>query len=649
MEQILVCLSGAPSNAKVIKAAAKMAEAYGGKLTALYVEPPDFAEYGQEVKTRLEANFRLAHRFGAKVTRLYGEDAATQIAEYARVSGSTKIVLGKSPTHTSLFRKKTLIDRLNELAPDIDIFIIPDKTTPSEKARRLSFAEEQFSLADVLKTLGLLTAATLGGLLFTEMGFSSANVITLYILAVLCIAMSTAGHFYSLSAAIISAFVFNFLFTVPLCSLSADPSEMATFVIMFIAAIFISSLTTQIKRQARLKAQHSYRTEILLETSQRIQKAESEEQILSFAATQLGKLSGKSIMIFPAKDGVLGQPMMFPNADGEGFESYLAPDELTAAQEALRSGHGTGCGTGRCSEAKGLYMAIRSSDTVSAVVCFAVNGQPEHESYSKSLTVAILDECGIMLENERYKLAKREMEEKARAQELRANLLRSISHDLRTPLTGISGSASLLMVSDMSEEKRMELLRSIRDDSEWLIRLVENLLSITRIEGKDKLTGLEPELVVEVIDDALTHIDRNSAKHTIKTSIDDDYLMAYMDARLIEQVIINLVNNAVKYTPEGSEIRVCAERGEGCVLISVADNGPGIAEESKSRIFDIFYTEAKTGDSRRGLGLGLALCKSIITAHGGSISVGDAQPHGAVFTFSLPEVISDEQSADIGR
>ena len=649
MEQILVCLSGAPSNAKVIKAAAKMAEAYGGKLTALYVEPPDFAEYGQEVKTRLEANFRLAHRFGAKVTRLYGEDAATQIAEYARVSGSTKIVLGKSPTHPSLFRKKTLIDRLNELAPDIDIFIIPDKTTPSEKARRLSFSQEQFSLADVLKTLGLLTAATLGGLLFTEMGFSSANVITLYILAVLCIAMSTAGHFYSLSAAIISAFVFNFLFTVPLCSLSADPSEMATFVIMFIAAIFISSLTTQIKRQARLKAQHSYRTEILLETSQRIQKAESEEQILSFAATQLGKLSGKSIMIFPAKDGVLGQPMMFPNADGEGFESYLAPDELTAAQEALRSGHGTGCGTGRCSEAKGLYMAIRSSDTVSAVVCFAVNGQPERESYSKSLTVAILDECGIMLENERYKLAKREMEEKARAQELRANLLRSISHDLRTPLTGISGSASLLMVSDMSEEKRMELLRSIRDDSEWLIRLVENLLSITRIEGKDKLTGLEPELVVEVIDDALTHIDRNSAKHTIKTSIDDDYLMAYMDARLIEQVIINLVNNAVKYTPEGSEIRVCAERGEGCVLISVADNGPGIADESKSRIFDIFYTEAKTGDSRRGLGLGLALCKSIITAHGGSISVGDAQPHGAVFTFSLPEVISDEQSADIGR
>lgn len=649
MEEILVCLSGAPSNVRVIKAAAKMAEAYGGNLTALYVEPPDFHEHEPEAKARLEENFRLAHRLGAKVTRLYGEDAATQIAEYARVSGSTKIVLGKSPTHTSVFRKKTLIDRLNELAPDIDIFIIPDKATPSERARSLSFSDEKFSVADVLKTLGLLTAATLGGLLFTKLGFSTANVIILYILAVLGIAVTTAGRSYSLASAVLSVFVFNFLFTVPLHSFSAEPSEIATFVVMFIAAIFISSLTTQIKRQARLKAQHSYRTEILLETSQRMQKAESEEQILSLAATQLSKLSGRGIMIFPVTDGALGEPMRFPASDGEDFALYLAPSELAAAQEALATGHGTGCGTQRCTDAKGLYMAIRSADEVLAVVCFAMNGQPERESYSKSLTVAILDECGIMLENERYKLAKREMEEKARVQELRANLLRSISHDLRTPLTGISGSASLLLTSKMSEDKRTELLKAIRDDSEWLITLVENLLCITRIEGRDKLTELEPELVGEVIADAMTHIDRSSAKHKVTVSIADDYLMAYMDARLIEQVLINLVNNAVKYTPAGSTICVSAESAGGSVLVSVSDNGPGVSDESKGRIFDMFYTEAKTGDSRRGLGLGLALCKSIVTAHGGTISVKDAEPHGAVFTFSLPEVKSDEQGSDIGR
>lgn len=179
--------------------------------------------------------------------------------------------------------------------------------------------------------------------------------------------------------------------------------------------------------------------------------------------------------------------------------------------------------------------------------------------------------------------------------------------------------------------------------------MVENLLCITRIEGRDKLTELEPELAGEVIADAMTHIDRSSAQHTVTTVIADDYLMAYMDARLIEQVLINLVNNAVKHTPAGSTICVSAESSGGSVLVSVSDNGPGIADESKGKIFDMFYTEAKTGDSRRALGLGLALCKSIVTAHGGEISVSDAEPHGAVFTFSLPEVKTDEQGTDTGR
>ena len=172
-------------------------------------------------------------------------------------------------------------------------------------------------------------------------------------------------------------------------------------------------------------------------------------------------------------------------------------------------------------------------------------------------------------------------------------------------------------------------------------------MCITRIEGRDKLTELEPELVGEVIADAMTHIDRSSAQHKVTTVIADDYLMAYMDARLIEQVLINLVNNAVKYTPTGSTICVSAESPGGSVLVS--DNGPGIADESKGKIFDMFYTEAKTGDSRRGLGLGLALFESIVTAHGGEISVSDAEPHGAVFTFSLPEVKTDEQGTDTGR
>ena len=186
---------------------------------------------------------------------------------------------------------------------------------------------------------------------------------------------------------------------------------------------------------------------------------------------------------------------------------------------------------------------------------------------------------------------------------------------------------------------------SVYDDSRWLIDLVENLLSITRIEGSEKLTDIQPELIDDVFREAVSHADRMLKNHRFEISLDDELLLAYMDARLIVQVIINLINNAVKYTPEGSHITLSAYSEGDKVAISVSDDGSGIADEAKEKIFDMFYTANKgSGDARRGLGLGLALCKSIVQAHGGSITVEDNVPHGAVFKFTLPkaEVQQDE-------
>ena len=224
-------------------------------------------------------------------------------------------------------------------------------------------------------------------------------------------------------------------------------------------------------------------------------------------------------------------------------------------------------------------------------------------------------------------------------------MLRSISHDLRTPLTSISGTAALLLENELPEDKRRQMYISVYDDARWLIDLVENLLSITRIEGSGKLTDIQPELIDDVFREAVSHADRLLKEHEFQIKIDDDLLMAYMDARLIVQVIINLVNNAVKYTPSGSHIVLSGCSEGDVVAISVADDGAGIADEAKSKIFDMFYTAGNgSGDARRGLGLGLALCKSIVQAHGGSITVEDNIPHGAVFKFTLPkaEVQQDE-------
>ena len=224
-------------------------------------------------------------------------------------------------------------------------------------------------------------------------------------------------------------------------------------------------------------------------------------------------------------------------------------------------------------------------------------------------------------------------------EQLRADLLRSISHDLRTPLTSISGNASNLLSNEneFSQETRMQIYGDIYDDSMWLIKLVENLLSVTRIEDGRMELRMSAELMDEVIAEAMRHTDRNRDGRKIEVSSDEEFILGKMDARLIVQVVINLVDNAVKYTPEGAQIRIHTGKKDGMVVVSVSDTGPGIPDEQKSKVFDMFYTGTnRAADGRRSLGLGLGLCRSIIRAHGGEIWVSDNKPQGAVFTFTLP-------------
>ena len=215
----------------------------------------------------------------------------------------------------------------------------------------------------------------------------------------------------------------------------------------------------------------------------------------------------------------------------------------------------------------------------------------------------------------------------------------AISHDLRTPLTSISGNADNLLANyqKMDDDTRKRTFTDIYDDSMWLINLVENLLAVTRIEGGQVHLTQSVELMDEVITEALRHINRKSKEHTIRVSSSEELILARIDAKLIVQVIINLVDNAVKYTPAGSVIEIHTEKDAQQVIVSVSDNGPGIPDEQKPHIFDMFYSGAnKVADSRRSLGLGLSLCKSIVTAHGGTISVADNHPQGTVFIFTLP-------------
>lgn len=269
------------------------------------------------------------------------------------------------------------------------------------------------------------------------------------------------------------------------------------------------------------------------------------------------------------------------------------------------------------------------------------------------MALSILGECALALESDRASTEREQAAVLAKNEQLRANLLRSISHDLRTPLTAISGAADVLITSgeQLGAERRRQLYRDIRTDAQWLINLVENLLSVTRIENGSMEISMETELVDDVINEAVAHASRKVEGRTLVVAPHDELLLARMDAPLIVQVLANLIDNAAKYTPAGSTITVDARRVGERVMVQVADDGPGIASQDRDRVFDLFYTGhgVRPADGTRSLGFGLALCKSIVTAHGGTIEALGNYPRGCIVRFYLPaQDVPEKKEADVG-
>ena len=639
-EHILVCLSSSPSNAKIIRTAARMAQAFKGAFTALFVETPDFPAMSEENMQRLRNNLRLAEQLGAKIETVYGTDVPSQIAEFARLSGVSKIVVGRSAAGKNrLFGKQTLTEKLIAAAPYLDIHIIPDSSSNAPyHARKVK--TNKFSAEDLLKSVLILFLASCIGGIFDYVGFEEANIITVYVLGVLVTSVVTQNRIYSLCSSVVSVLVFNFLFTDPRLSLKAyDNGYPVTFFVMFLSAFITSSLAVKLKDHARQSALAAYRNKILFDVNQSLQQAKNRSEIIRSTAQHLNRLLQRDIVVYPVLDGKLENAKIFYiDPDGKTDTGYSADSERAVALWVLKNNKHAGATTQTLSNAKCLYLAIRINQKVYGVVGIAVGKKPL-DSSEKGMTLSILGECALALENEQNAREKEEAAILAQKEQLRANLLRAISHDLRTPLTSISGNASNFLSNgdQMDAETKHQLFTDIYDDSMWLINLVENLLSVSRLEENHLNLHFSSELVSDVIEEALKHINRKSVDYHISVHHKDEFLLAKMDAKLIVQVIINLVDNAIKYTPAGSSIEICTEPKDGKAVISVSDDGAGIPDDMKSKIFDMFYSGAnKVADSRRSLGLGLSLCKSIVTAHDGTISVADHCPHGTVFTFTLP-------------
>ena len=596
-EHILVGLSSAPSNARIIRTASTMAAAFGCKFTALFVRTPGYDAMSDENKERLRTNTELAKSLGATVETVFGDDVSYQIAEYARLSGVTKIVVGRSAaTRKHPWGKPTLTEKLTAIAPNLDIHIIPDASVDGsykpKKAKRK--VDLKTTCRDWALTLGILILATVLSFGFSRVGFTEANIIAVYLLAALLTSMVTSTRSSYVLSAIGGVLVFNFFFTTPKFSLRVyEHGAPLTFLIMIVAALIVGTLTDRLKSQVKQSTQAAYRTNLLFETSQMLQKATSDDKIFQTVRTQVSKLLDRHASVLPG---------------------------VTAS-----------------SRKNALHYPIKVQDRVYGTVI--IEGSEPLEAFENSVLLSILGECALALENSRNTAEKEEAKLQAESEKLRATLLRSISHDLRTPLTAISGNASILLSDseNLDADARKQMYGDIYDDSAWLHNLVENLLAVTKIEEGRMELKTQPQLAEEIVSEAMQHISRKRSEHTITVTHENDLLLAQCDARLIVQTIINLVDNAIKYTPVGSHIWVSTRWEESMAVFTVADDGPGIPDPEKKQIFQMFYTgSTAVADSRRSLGLGLSLCKSIVTAHGGTITVSDNQPVGTVFTFTIP-------------
>ncbi|MBC1578615.1 sensor histidine kinase KdpD [Listeria seeligeri] len=646
----LVCIGSAPSSAKLIRWTARTAEAFRAPWIALYVENEETDYLSKQEKKCLRETMELAERLGAEIVTLAGHDIAETVAQYARLTGVTNIVVGKSRRRMglrSLF-EDDFEDQLITHLDNVDMHIIPS-SSPEIKKRRMKMRFKSFlTWHDMAKMVLLLCLATAICIGLSELGIGDQNVIMVYILSVLIISRVTSGYVYGVLGSIIGVMLFNFFFTSPLYTFNTiQAGYPVTFGIMLLVALITSALTVRIKTQASLAVERERRTEVLYEINKRLLITRNLKGIIDLTNEYILHLFQRSV-IFYSTDPAKSSKGIFVQAEGkEDASALLNPEEEAVAHWVFKNKKRAGAGTDTLMGAFGYYMPVMSQGKVLGVIgvsCSAEDGPLTQDN--RMFLRMISSQVALALERQYLSEEQRQIVIESAKEKMRSNLLRAISHDLRTPLTGIIGASSALLEKETELDKatQHDLIKGIKDDSGWLIRMVENLLSVTRIsEGLVSLER-EPEAVEEIVGEAVGRIKKRFTDRIIHVQVPRDLLMVPMDGTLIEQVLINLMENALRHAGADAEVWVDVTKTEKSAIFSVRDNGTGIPENRMADLFDTFAVEARErSDMSRGLGLGLSICMSIIRAHDGTIEAKNNELGGATFWFTLPLDGGDEQ------
>ncbi len=639
-ENVLVCINESPHSEQLVRAARRLADRLNAPWTALYLETERSRRLNETARDRVAASLRLAEELGAETRSLPARiDLAEDMLDYAREHNYTQIVIGKSRRPRWFeWLHGSVVDALVRKAAGLTVVVIAETEAP--RAEPLAALPFQFDpgppKAYIESLTGLVAVSVLG--YFIDQLINIPNISLVYLPVILSAAIRY-GQTPALITALLATLAYNFCFTEPLFTLHiASPENVVALAFFGVIAVLTSRLTVRVREQTLLARAQADATSILLAFARRMAGIRKLDDLSATTAQEIRNLLRvDAVVLMPDTAGRLALRGAAPAA------ALLNEADLAAAQWAFEKAQIAGRGSETLPGAKRLFLPVRTANGVVAVMGVS-REEPEFQisAAERRLLESIGDLAAVGVE--RVRLAKDVDQAKVTADQerLRASMLTAVSHDLRTPLAGILGALSSVRAygAKMPQAERDALLQGAEDETQRLARFVSNLLDLTRLDAGALIPRTEPLALPAFIRGVLQRLAPALAKHPIIAKLPQDLPALMLDPALFEHVLSNLLDNAAKYTPEGSEIEVIAQRHRFTLTLEIRDRGPGIPPEELGKIFDLFHRVRQGDKARAGTGLGLAIARGFMQAMGGSIKARNRAEQdglgGAVFEIEFP-------------
>ncbi|HVI52877.1 MAG TPA: sensor histidine kinase KdpD [Candidatus Sulfotelmatobacter sp.] len=635
-DRLMVCIDPGADSEKLVRVGKRAAERRGAAWIAVTVETTNSALLTEEQKDRVASAMRLAGQLGGETVTLQGEEVVDSLLAFAKDRNVTQLVVGR-PRRKSGWSRRTVTDSLIAQAGEVAVLVVGGEAAGKPVLSRVAKAVPTDWLGLAFAALVTATATGLGFVI--DLWLPVASISVAYLLGVMVVAMRV-GLQPAILASVASFFAFNFFFTEPRWSFAvSDTQNILTLVFFLIAAVIVSNMASRLRAQVQATRESARRTANLYDFGRKVTAAATQDDVLWAVVHHVAAtIQGKSLVLLPAEQGL---------AIAAGYPPEDQLDDKSSAAAVWAWSHGKLAGRGSATLPASLWLFLPLKTARSSVGVLGVQMSEDADLPSPEqmrLLETLADQAAIAIERTTL-VADIEVARVATERErLRSALLSSLSHDLRTPLVSIMGAASSLISYDeaLDPASRRDLAQTVQDEAERLNRFVQNLLDMTRLGSGALKPRVDWADLHDIVGAASQRAKAFARRHEIKVEIAPDMPLLSVDAVLMEQMFFNLLDNACKYAPPGTMVKVWARKRPDHIAIEVTDQGPGIPADDREKVFDMFYRVNLADSQPAGTGLGLAICRGIVEAHGGQIAA-EAGLNGAgtaiVIRLPLPPAL----------